>query len=148
MTNWSLSFTTLVDDGRPYKLPSVPPDAPAAFAVRLKTSIPGSVPHPDGGFVAAFGNACTHMGCLLLQEPPAAGDLDYGAPGAGRPELLVCGPCPCHGTTFDLTRAGLVIQGPATQNLPQLAVRADGGYLVADGWINGTMDPRAENWPV
>jgi arsenite oxidase small subunit len=147
MATWTLPLAILTDDGRPYRLASVPPTAPVSFAVRLKTQAPGSVAHPDGGFVAAFGIACTHMGCLLVHEPPAAGDLDYGAPGAGQPERLVCGPCPCHGSSFDLIRAGLVIQGPATQNLPQLAVRADGGDLKADGWIGGA-DPRAETWPL
>ena len=40
--------------------------------------------------------------------------------------------CPCHQSTFDVTRAAKVIFGPAARPLPQLAITVDSeGYLVA-----------------
>ena len=40
--------------------------------------------------------------------------------------------CPCHQSTFDVTRAAKVIFGPAARPLPQLAIMVDNeGYLVA-----------------
>jgi ubiquinol-cytochrome c reductase iron-sulfur subunit len=40
--------------------------------------------------------------------------------------------CPCHQSTFDVTRAAKVIFGPAARPLPQLNVTVDAeGFLVA-----------------
>ncbi len=40
--------------------------------------------------------------------------------------------CPCHQSTFDVTRAAKVIFGPSARPLPQLAITVDSqGYLVA-----------------
>ena len=40
--------------------------------------------------------------------------------------------CPCHQSTFDVTRAAKVIFGPAARPLPQLAIAVDSnGYLIA-----------------
>ncbi len=68
--------------------------------------------------VVAFSNACTHMGCPIV---------DY------RPEHAVLGPCPCHYTTFDLARDGQVVLGQATQNLPRLLLEVDGDDIYASG---------------
>ena len=61
--------------------------------------------------VVAFSDICTHMGCPL------------GASYNGQHKML--GPCPCHFTTFDLTRRGLVVIGQATDDLPQIQLTVD-----------------------
>lgn len=115
-----------------------------AFLLRIHTQVPGSRSDPEvNGHFVAFGNACTHMGCLLATEH--GHHVCHKPPTDTSPEKVVCGPCPCHGTSFDLTREGLVILGPATQNLPQLELDIDG--RVATGWRNDVVDPRDENWP-
>lgn len=66
--------------------------------------------------IIAFSKICSHMGCAVaLYEQTTK-------------HLL----CPCHQSTFDVTRAAKVIFGPSARALPQLAVSVDSqGYLVA-----------------
>jgi ubiquinol-cytochrome c reductase iron-sulfur subunit len=66
--------------------------------------------------IIAFSKICSHMGCAVaLYEQTTK-------------HLL----CPCHQSTFDVTRAAKVIFGPAARPLPQLDITVDGeGYLVA-----------------
>jgi ubiquinol-cytochrome c reductase iron-sulfur subunit len=66
--------------------------------------------------IIAFSKICTHMGCAVaLYEQQTH-------------HLL----CPCHQSTFDVTRGAKVIFGPAARPLPQLAIKVDAaGYLVA-----------------
>jgi len=66
--------------------------------------------------IIAFSKICSHMGCAVaLYEQSTK-------------HLL----CPCHQSTFDVTRAAKVIFGPAARPLPQLAISVDAeGYLVA-----------------
>jgi ubiquinol-cytochrome c reductase iron-sulfur subunit len=66
--------------------------------------------------IIAFSKICSHMGCAVaLYEQTTK-------------HLL----CPCHQSTFDVTRAAKVIFGPAARPLPQLAIGVDSeGYLVA-----------------
>ena len=66
--------------------------------------------------IIAFSKICSHMGCAVaLYEQTTK-------------HLL----CPCHQSTFDVTRAAKVIFGPSARPLPQLAVTVDSqGYLVA-----------------
>lgn len=66
--------------------------------------------------IIAFSKICSHMGCAVaLYEQQTK-------------HLL----CPCHQSTFDVTRAAKVIFGPAARPLPQLAIGVDSeGYLVA-----------------
>ena len=66
--------------------------------------------------IIAFSKICSHMGCAVaLYEQTTK-------------HLL----CPCHQSTFDVTRAAKVIFGPSARPLPQLALMVDGdGYLVA-----------------
>ena len=113
-----------------------------------------SQPHPGaiGGFLSGYTNVCTHMGCLLASgntQEPLRG-LRYEQPRGNSPESVVLGPCPCHGTTFDLARQGLVILGPATQNLPLLRILIEQGAdarVVAEGWADPHLpDPRTEKW--
>lgn len=66
--------------------------------------------------IIAFSKICSHMGCAVaLYEQQTH-------------HLL----CPCHQSTFDVTRAAKVIFGPAARPLPQLAITVDSeGYLIA-----------------
>ena len=110
---------------------------------------PGAIPHPsEEGFLLGFSPTCTHMGCLLVRKD---GDptIIYSRNGD---DYLTCGPCPCHGTSFDLLKAGLVILGPATQNLAQLelGLSEDKSKVHALRWVKNEqqdIDPREEVWP-
>lgn len=66
--------------------------------------------------IIAFSKICTHMGCAVaLYEQQTH-------------HLL----CPCHQSTFDVTRGAKVIFGPAARPLPQLAITVNAeGYLIA-----------------
>jgi ubiquinol-cytochrome c reductase iron-sulfur subunit len=66
--------------------------------------------------IIAFSKICSHMGCAVaLYEQQTK-------------HLL----CPCHQSTFDVTRAAKVIFGPAARPLPQLDITVDSqGYLIA-----------------
>ncbi len=68
--------------------------------------------------VVAFSNQCTHMGCPITE---------YHA------DTHVLGPCPCHFSSFDLSRDGIVAFGQATQNLPRVLLEVDGDDLYATG---------------
>lgn len=72
----------------------------------------------DWGFhgIVAYSKICTHVGCPVgLYEQQTH-------------HLL----CPCHQSTFDVTRDCEVIFGPAKRPLPQLKITVDDeGYLVA-----------------
>ena len=66
--------------------------------------------------IVAYSKVCTHVGCPVgLYEQQTH-------------HLL----CPCHQSTFDVTRDCAVIFGPAARPLPQLPLAVDDeGYLVA-----------------
>ena len=69
--------------------------------------------------VSGFTAVCTHAGCIVS---------DWNA--TDRLAL-----CPCHGSEYDLFRAGAVARGPAPLPLPQLALGvADGKLVVAGGF--------------
>lgn len=76
--------------------------------------------------IIAFSKICSHMGCAVaLYEQQTK-------------HLL----CPCHQSTFDVTRAAKVIFGPAARPLPQLAITVDSeGYLVAKQPFNEAVGP-------
>ena len=76
--------------------------------------------------IIAFSKICSHMGCAVaLYEQQTK-------------HLL----CPCHQSTFDVTRAAKVIFGPAARPLPQLAITVDDeGYLVAKAPFTEAVGP-------
>ena len=76
--------------------------------------------------IIAFSKICSHMGCAVaLYEQTTKHPL-----------------CPCHQSTFDVTRAAKVIFGPAARPLPQLAITVDSeGYLVAKAPFNEAVGP-------
>lgn len=76
--------------------------------------------------IIAFSKICSHMGCAVaLYEQTTK-------------HLL----CPCHQSTFDVTRAAKVIFGPAARPLPQLAITVDSeGFLIAKAPFNEAVGP-------
>jgi ubiquinol-cytochrome c reductase iron-sulfur subunit len=76
--------------------------------------------------IIAFSKICSHMGCAVaLYEQQTK-------------HLL----CPCHQSTFDVTRGAKVIFGPAARPLPQLDITVDGeGYLIARAAFNEPVGP-------
>ena len=76
--------------------------------------------------IIAFSKICSHMGCAVaLYEQSTK-------------HLL----CPCHQSTFDVTRAAKVIFGPAARPLPQLAITVDSeGYLIAKSPFKEAVGP-------
>ena len=76
--------------------------------------------------IIAFSKICSHMGCAVaLYEQQTK-------------HLL----CPCHQSTFDVTRAAKVIFGPAARPLPQLAITVDSeGYLIAQQGFTEPVGP-------
>jgi ubiquinol-cytochrome c reductase iron-sulfur subunit len=99
----------------------------AVLLVRLdpKDLDPLSLPGSYNGIVA-YSKICTHMGCpVALYEQQTH-------------HLL----CPCHQSTFDVTKNCEVIFGPAKRNLPQLAITVDAdGYLVAKDGFHEAVGP-------
>ena len=66
--------------------------------------------------IIAFSKICSHMGCAVALYEQQTNHLL----------------CPCHQSTFDVTRAAKVIFGPAARPLPQLNITVDEeGYLIA-----------------
>jgi len=76
--------------------------------------------------IVAYSKICTHMGCPVgLYEQQTH-------------HLL----CPCHQSTFDVTKNCEVIFGPAKRPLPQLAITVDAdGYLVAKDGFREAIGP-------
>lgn len=73
---------------------------------------------PDND-VVAFNSRCTHAGCSVT--------------GQVVPEESRAGPCPCHFTSFDLAKGGLVVLGQATTDLPQIDLKVEDGDVYATG---------------
>jgi ubiquinol-cytochrome c reductase iron-sulfur subunit len=101
---------------------------------------PGELRLPAGrrGFapagLLAFSKICTHAGCAvsLFRYPLSPTTTSAG------PALV----CPCHYSTFDVTRAARPISGPAVRPLPQLPLRIErDGRLVAAGPLSGNVGP-------
>ncbi len=70
------------------------------------------VAQPSKGTYKGFSAVCTHAGCVVDNV-----------------EGTVIS-CPCHGSRFNAL-TGAVEQGPAASPLPEVAVRVQGGKLIA-----------------
>lgn len=100
------------------------PDASSPCAlIKMGQAVPGGV-GPDGDIVA-YSTLCTHMGC----------PVNYDAQSKTFK-------CPCHFSIFDPERAGQMVCGQATENLPKIVLEynAKDGAVTAvavDGLIYG-----------
>ncbi|VTT85613.1 Arsenite oxidase small subunit precursor [Halorubrum sp. DM2] len=112
-----------------------PLDGTENFLTRIAGEAWGGV-GPENSIVA-FSGLCTHMGC------PVQGQV--------KPEREMAGPCPCHYTTFDLSKGGLVVSGAATTDLPQIRLEVEDGDVYAtgvDGLSYGYRDNLRDGEPV
>jgi len=96
-----------------------------AVLVRLQGAAEGGI-GPDNSIVA-FSLLCTHKGC----------PLNYLADR----QMLVC---PCHWSSFDPAKGGRIIIGQASQSLPQIALKVEGGMVQAHG-VEGLIYGRHTN---
>jgi len=79
---------------------------------------------------AGFSKVCTHAGCPVALYRAADQQLM----------------CPCHQSTFDVTKGGTVVFGPANRSLPQLPIAIDAdGTLRAAGPLSGFVGPDTWN---
>lgn len=120
-----------------------------AFIIWIEENTDEALERPDGnGYLIGYSRICTHMGCYLVDDGGRGNFSNTDIDLEEEKEGFVCGPCPCHGTSFDLLKSGLVIFGPATQNLPRLKLRLseDETEVEAHAWLYDS-DPREENWP-
>ena len=116
-----------IDDPEHRKLSDIAKDAAILIRVRpaeLKLSEERMSWTHEG--IIAFSKICSHMGCAVaLYEQTTK-------------HLL----CPCHQSTFDVTRAAKVIFGPSARPLPQLAITVDSeGYLIAKQPFSEAVGP-------
>jgi ubiquinol-cytochrome c reductase iron-sulfur subunit len=76
--------------------------------------------------IVAYSKICTHLGCPVgLYEQQTH-------------HLL----CPCHQSTFDVTKSCKVVFGPAKRPMPQLPITVDDdGYLIAKGGFGEAVGP-------
>jgi ubiquinol-cytochrome c reductase iron-sulfur subunit len=125
------SFVTAFAEGRPRD------DLGAILiVVRIDPSELRLPPEREGWAprgIQAFSKICTHAACsVAMMRYPL---FRAHAPG---PALV----CPCHYSTFDVTRAAEVVFGPAGRPLPQLPLEiASDGTLVAGGPLSGDVGP-------
>lgn len=123
-------------------------EQPMSFVVRTKKSLykGWSLPLPEGkGYLTAFSNSCTHMGCqLVTKENGQALDREIHTP-----DSLPTLPCPCHGSKFDLAYKGVAILAPASQHLPALKLILSEDKSKVSVWehISSEIEPRFEEWP-
>ncbi|MBI4636643.1 MAG: arsenate reductase (azurin) small subunit [Candidatus Rokubacteria bacterium] len=96
-----------------------------ALLMRLGEEAAGGV-GPDRDIVA-YSTLCTHKGCTVGYKPER--------------KLLIC---PCHWSTFDPAKAGMLVIGQASQHLPQIELRVERGLVQAVG-ISGLIYGRHTN---
>ncbi len=104
------------------------PDASSpCVVIKMGAPVPGGV-GPDNDIVA-YSTLCTHMGCPVSYD-------------AATREFK----CPCHFSMFDAEKAGQMITGQATENLPQIVLeyraKDDSVRAVA---VNGLIYGRQSN---
>jgi Rieske Fe-S protein len=75
-----------------------------------ETNQPAVLVHLANGDFAAYSAVCTHRQCTV---------------GYSNPNLA----CPCHGSVFDPANHGAVVNGPATQPLPEMPIQVRNGEV-------------------
>nr|1G8J_B Chain B, ARSENITE OXIDASE [Alcaligenes faecalis]1G8J_D Chain D, ARSENITE OXIDASE [Alcaligenes faecalis] len=104
-----------------------PDTSSPCVAVKLGAPVPGGV-GPDDDIVA-YSVLCTHMGCPTSYD---SSSKTFS--------------CPCHFTEFDAEKAGQMICGEATADLPRVLLRYDAASdaLTAVG-VDGLIYGRQAN---
>ena len=139
-----VEFEIPIDEALTLEVGQVATNDDDLIAVCVGRRVAGAAAINDEKYLVAFSTICTHMGCHLAQvrhEPEDGASTDS----------LTLGPCACHGTLFDLLKSGLVVLGPATQNLPQLRLMRDEKRIYAEGWVfrggHEQTPPTERSWP-
>jgi len=83
----------------------------SVFAFQDPQGGPAFLLQPAAGTFLAYSGICTHNGCTVGYDEPAAQFA-----------------CPCHGARFDAA-TGDVVQGPAQLPLTKIAVVESGGVI-------------------
>jgi ubiquinol-cytochrome c reductase iron-sulfur subunit len=150
-TPWRRGRRLVDEDGTPYRADAIEAGAfytafpEGADRERLGSSLVVvrlrkddlDLPPENAGFAAdgivAYSKICTHAGCAIsLYRTPL---FDPTEP---KPALV----CPCHYSTFDPGRGGIVIFGPAGRKLPMLPLAIDRrGELRAKGNFDSAVGP-------
>jgi len=102
-----------------------PDEESPAVLLRMDGPVDGGV-GPDQSIVA-YSTLCTHKGC----------PLSYNA----ERQMLIC---PCHWSSFDPAKGGRMIIGQASEGLPQITLRVEGGMIEAVG-LEGLIYGRHTN---
>ena len=122
----SISAASKMAKGTPVAF-TYPDAASPCVAVKLGAAVPGGV-GPDKDIVA-YSTQCTHMGCPVT--------FDSGT------NTFKCG---CHFSMFDAEKAGEMICGQATENLPRVRLdyNSQSGAITATG-VDGLIYGRQAN---
>jgi arsenite oxidase small subunit len=83
-----------------------PDDSSPCTAIRMGTPVEGGV--GPGRDIVAYSILCTHMGCPVAYDAKSR-----------------CFKCPCHYSTFDAEKAGQMVCGQATEDLPRIVLEHD-----------------------
>jgi arsenite oxidase small subunit len=102
------------------------PDANSPIQIiKLGSAVSGGV--GSDGDIVAYSALCTHMGCPVGYD--AATNVFQ---------------CPCHFSQFDVARDAMLVNGPATQHLPRVALEIEGQDIYAIG-VQGLIYGRPHN---
>ena len=102
------------------------PDARSP-AILLRLNEPAARGIGPNNEVVAYSSLCTHKGCPVSYKPER--------------KLFIC---PCHWSTFDPAKAGILVIGQASQSLPQIKLRVQAGMVQAFG-VTGLIYGRYTN---
>ena len=106
---------------------SYPDDASPCTLIKMGTPVEGGV--GPGRDIVAYSTLCTHMGCPVAYDAKSR-----------------CFKCPCHYSTFDAEKAGQMVCGQATEDLPRIVLDYDAstGTVTAIA-VNGLIYGRQSN---
>jgi arsenite oxidase small subunit len=106
---------------------SYPDDSSPCTVIRMGTPVEGGV--GPGRDIVAYSTLCTHMGCPVAYDAKSR-----------------CFKCPCHYSTFDAEKAGQMVCGQATEDLPRIVLEynASTGTVTAVA-VSGLIYGRQSN---
>jgi arsenite oxidase small subunit len=85
---------------------SYPDESSPCTVIKMGTPVEGGV--GPGRDIVAYSTLCTHMGCPVAYDAKSR-----------------CFKCPCHYSTFDAEKAGQMVCGQATEDLPRIVLEYD-----------------------